>query len=111
MVYCSTMRLRVSSTTEVVEVFEARLLGDADETLSCTYGSTMRTVEFMAREMNRGYDVRARAIEVGAKPVTRFRVAVVDDRGRWMYMAHGATPQQARTRAASWIERGAAVIH
>lgn len=105
------MRLQVSAATEIVEVFEARLLGDRDETLACAYGSTMRTAEFMAREMNRHYDVKARAIEVSAEPVTRFRVAVVDEQGRWMYMAHGATPQQARAQAALWMESDAAVMH
>lgn len=105
------MTLKVSPTIEVVEVFEARLLGDRDDTVLCVYGSTMRTAEFMAREMNKDYDVRAHAIEVGAKPVTRFRVAVIDDRGRWMYIAHGATPQEARARAALWMEGDAAVMH
>lgn len=105
------MRLQVSPTTEIVEVFEARLLGDRDETLLCAYGSTMRTAEFMAQEINQHYDIQARAIEVSAEPVPRFRSAVVDAQGRWMYMAHGTTPQQARAHAAFWIARDAAVVH
>jgi hypothetical protein len=32
------MGLRVSAVVDVVEMFEARLLGDEDETLACTYG-------------------------------------------------------------------------
>ena len=67
--------------------------------------------EFMAEERNRGYDIQARAIEVSAESVPRFRSAVVDARGRWMYLAYGTTPQQARAQAAFWIARDAAVVH
>jgi hypothetical protein len=106
-----TMRLRIAAAVDLVEVFEARLVGDQEETLACTHGSTMRSAEAQARMMNTDYAVGARRIEVGAQSVPRFRVAVVDTLDRWMYLAHGTTPQQARVRAEFWIAREPADVH
>jgi hypothetical protein len=61
--------------------------------------------------MNARYAVRARSIEVSGQPVPRFRVAVVDARNRPVHFAYGATPQQARARAAFWIADEAAIVH
>jgi hypothetical protein len=105
------MRLRVSAAVDLVEVFEARLLGDDDDVLACTHGSTMRSAEAMARMTNTEYEIRARSIEVSARPVPRFRVAVVDKLGRWMHLDYGTTPKQARARAEFWIAREHAVMH
>jgi hypothetical protein len=97
------MHLGVSAAVELVEVFEARLLGDDDEVLGRSYGSTMRSAEAHARMTNTEHAIGARSIEVCAQLVPRFRVAVVDSLGRWMYLAYGSTPQQARARAEFWI--------
>jgi hypothetical protein len=49
--------------------------------------------------MNTEYAFHARSIEVSGQPVPRFRAAVIDERGRWMHLAYGTTPQQARAQA------------
>lgn len=102
------MILTVSTSAEPVLVFEARLVNADGETLALGRGSTPTSARALATLSQQSVDA---ASHVEVKLVGRFRVPVVDEQGRWMYIGYGATAQEARADAAFWVFRQPATVH
>jgi|SRR5579871_369819 len=96
------MTFAVADSVVLVRLFEARLVGERGEVLAIVHGSTDFVARGLARETNVHYDLGASRIEL--RPVDRFRAAVVDDHAQPMYLAYGVTPDDARARAAAWLQ-------
>ena len=104
------MNSTVSELVELVEVVEARLIGENDQVLVIVCGSTFNIAKAYARENNKARILGARGMEISADPVPRFRVPVLDTQYRPMYFA-GATRAAARVQAAIWTARQLATVH